>query len=139
MLTGNGTTTQSKTYSYSDKNLSDGKYYYRLRQMDYDGTSSYSKTAEVNVSSPITYELSQNYPNPFNPSTSIQFTIPEAGFVTLKVYNMLGQEIRSLVSGIKEAGSHTIQFNADNLNSGLYLYKIEAGSFTQVRKMTLLK
>jgi hypothetical protein len=136
---GNGTTTQSKAYSYSDKNLSNGTYYYRLKQMDYDGTFSYSKTAEVNVNTPAVYELSQNYPNPFNPSTSIQFTVPESGFVTLKVYNMLGQEVRSLVNGIKEAGSHTIKFNADDLNSGLYLYKIEAGSFTQVRKMTLLK
>ena len=90
-------------------------------------------------SPPKEYELAQNFPNPFNPATTIRFTIPEAGNVKLKVYNLLGQEVKTLVNEYREAGAYTINFDASNLNSGMYIYKIEAGSFTQTRKMTLIK
>jgi hypothetical protein len=136
---GNGTTLEAKAYSFTDKNLANGKFSYRLKQMDFNGTFAYSREVEVIVSSPLTYELSQNYPNPFNPATTISFALPQAGNVKLAVYNMLGQEVRTLVNGHKEAGNHTVTFNAENLNSGLYFYKIESGNFSLVRKMTLLK
>jgi hypothetical protein len=136
---GKGTTAQSSAYSYTDKSVTSGKFSYRLKQVDFDGTYSYSQEVEVNLSTPVSFELNQNYPNPFNPSTTISFALPQASNVTLKVYNMLGQEVRTILNDFREAGKHTVVFNADNLNSGLYLYKIEAGNFTQVRKMTLLK
>jgi hypothetical protein len=139
VVQGKGTTTQNSSYSYTDKSVTSGKYSYRLKQVDFDGTYSYSQETEVNLSAPVIFELNQNYPNPFNPSTTISFSLPQASNVTLKVYNMLGQEVRSLLNEFKEAGKHNVVFNADKLNSGLYLYKIEAGNFTQVRKMTLLK
>lgn len=88
---------------------------------------------------PTDYILEQNYPNPFNPSTTIRFSLPKDGFVSLKVFNLLGQEVASLVNEIKTAGNHNINFNASNLSSGVYLYKLNAGSFTSVKKLTLLK
>ena len=88
---------------------------------------------------PNEFELSQNYPNPFNPSTTIRFNLPEASIVKLTIFNILGQEIRTLVNEFKESGANTINFDASDLNSGIYIYKIEAGNFVQTRKMTLLK
>ena len=83
--------------------------------------------------------LSQNYPNPFNPSTTMEFTLPKSEFVTLKVYNVLGEEIKTLVNNKLQAGNHTYEFDGSNLASGVYLYRIEAGEFQQVRKMVLIK
>ncbi len=88
---------------------------------------------------PESYSLSQNYPNPFNPSTSIEYTIPEAGLVKLSVYNILGQEVASLVNGLKNAGTHSVTFDASELTSGVYIYRLEAGSNIMTHKMTLLK
>ncbi len=85
------------------------------------------------------YNLSQNYPNPFNPSTTIKYSIPQASNVKLTVYNSLGQKIAELVNGSNEAGNHTVNFNASNLSSGMYFYKIEASGFSEVKKMILLK
>jgi hypothetical protein len=85
------------------------------------------------------FELSQNYPNPFNPSTTMEFTLPKSEFVTLKVYNVLGEEIKTLVNNKLQAGNHTYEFDGSNLASGVYLYRIEAGEFQQVRKMVLIK
>ncbi len=139
LLKVNGTTTEAKNYSYSDNNLVTGNYSYRLKQVDFNGTYEYSKVVEVEVVTPNNFELSQNYPNPFNPTTSIKFNIPEAGNVKLAVYNLLGQEVKTLVNGFRTAGAYTVNFDASNLSSGIYLYKIEMNNFTQVRKMTLLK
>ncbi|MGQ9798544.1 MAG: T9SS type A sorting domain-containing protein, partial [Ignavibacterium sp.] len=136
---GAGTTTENRTYNFSDKNLTEGKYLYRLKQVDFNGTFEYSNIIEVDVVSPAKFELAQNYPNPFNPNTSISFTIPQSGNVKLSVYNLLGQEITTLVNEYKEAGTHNIQFNAANLNSGVYLYKLESNGLTLTKKMTLLK
>ena len=136
---GYGTTTENKTYSFVDGNLASGNYTYRLKQIDFDGSFSFSDEVNVDVSNPIQFELSQNYPNPFNPSTTISFTIPQSSMVTLKVYNALGQEMKTIVSQNLEAGQHSITFEASDLNSGIYFYKLEAGNFVEVRKMTLLK
>ncbi|MCA2005105.1 MAG: T9SS type A sorting domain-containing protein, partial [Ignavibacterium sp.] len=126
-------------YVFSDKNLNRGKYQYRLKQIDFDGTFEYSKTVEVEIVSPSKFELTQNYPNPFNPTTSISFTIPQAGNVKLAVYNLLGQEVAVLVNEFRDAGTYDVEFNASNLNSGVYLYKLEANGSTFTKKMTLLK
>lgn len=138
-VAGSGTTTENRSYSFSDKNLTKGKYQYRLRQVDFDGTYEYSKTVEVDVVSPSKFELAQNYPNPFNPTTSISFTIPQSGNVKLSVYNLLGQEISTLINEYREAGTYDVEFNAVNLNSGVYLYKLESNGLTLTKKMTLLK
>lgn len=136
---GFGTTTEPKSYSFSDNNLASGNYSYRLKQVDFDGSYKYSNTVEVEVNSVSEFSLSQNYPNPFNPSTQINFSIPKDEYVILKVYNSLGQEIADLFNGIAKAGSHEIIFNGSNLSSGIYYYRIEAGENTSVKKMILMK
>ena len=93
----------------------------------------------IHTTTAYSFQLYQNYPNPFNPSTTINYDLPEAANVKLIIYNILGQEVKTLLNAFKEAGVHTVNFNASELNSGLYIYKIEAGSFTQTRKMTLIK
>jgi len=138
-VNGNGNSNSPKSYFYEDKNLTAGKYLYRLKQIDNDGQFEYSKIIEVDLGASKKFELSQNYPNPFNPVTTIRFNLPEAGFVKLTLFNVLGQQIRSLVNDFKEAGVHTINLDASDLNSGIYIYKIESGLFTETRKMTLLK
>ncbi|MCW8817567.1 MAG: T9SS type A sorting domain-containing protein, partial [Ignavibacteriaceae bacterium] len=136
---GHGTTTESKSYNFIDANLSSGSYTYRLKQIDFNGTFSYSNEVDANVTVPNRFELVQNYPNPFNPSTTIQFALPQSSFVTLKVYNALSQEVCTLVNGFTESGIHSINFDASNLNSGIYFYKLDAGKYSDVRKMTLIK
>jgi len=145
-VNGNGNSNSPKDYSFVDDNLpagrqgvSTGKYSYRLKQIDNDGQFEYSKTIEVDMNGVKKFELTQNYPNPFNPTTTISYILPQAGLVRLTLYNILGQEIRTLVNEVKEAGTHSINFNASDLNSGVYVYKIESGSFTQTKKMTLVK
>ncbi len=88
---------------------------------------------------PNEYSLYQNYPNPFNPSTTITYELPKASFVTLKVFDMLGREIKSLVNGYKSQGKYSVNFNASNLASGVYFYKIESGEYSSIKKMLLLK
>jgi len=139
-VNGNGNSNSPKEYSFIDNNTAGGnKYQYRLKQIDNDGRYEYSKIVEVNLGAPKKFELSQNYPNPFNPTTTISYNITEPSIVKLTIYNLLGQEIKTLVNEFKEAGVHTVNFNASELNSGLYIYKLQAGTFTQTRKMTLLK
>ena len=136
---GHGTTTDVQTYSYVDSKVASGNYTYRLKQIDFNGTFEYSDEVAVEVTSPLEYTLEQNYPNPFNPSTVIKYAIPEGGFVTLDVYNLLGEKVASLVNGVQEAGRYEINFDASNLASGIYVYSIKSGSFTSVKKMLLMK
>lgn len=138
-VNGSGTTTKIKSYSYKDENLAAGKYLYRLKQIDLDGTFEYSNIIEAEVLSPSEFILEQNYPNPFNPNTRIQFAIGSKQFVSLKIFNSLGEEVASLVNEEKSAGFYKIDFNASHLSSGIYYYKIIAGDFVQTRKMILIK
>ncbi len=135
---GNGSTTSKSVYTYVDNNVSSGKYYYRLKQIDFDGSFSYSPVVNADLNH-LSYELSQNYPNPFNPATSISYSVPEKSVVSLEIFNTLGQKIKTLVNETKETGKYTVRFSADNLPSGMYLYKLSAGKFTQSRKMLLVK
>lgn len=139
-VNGNGTTTETKSYSYKDENLSSGKYQYRLKQIDFDGTFEYSNIVEAEILPPLNFSLDQNYPNPFNPSTNIQYTIPSRQFVSLKIFNPLGEEIETLVNEYQEAGVHSkLYIVHSTLPSGVYLYQLKAGEFIQTRKMILLK
>ncbi len=136
---GFGTTTEPKSYSFADKNLDNGTYTYRLKQVDFDGTSAYSNEVEVNVTSASVFGLAQNYPNPFNPVTDIRYSIPQRNNVMIKVYDMLGKEVATLVNEVKDQGTYTVSFDASDLASGIYLYSLQSGSFVETRKMTLLK
>jgi len=138
---GNGTTSEITTYQFFN-DLSDldnsVKLQYRLKQIDFNGVYSYSDIVEIEFS-PENYSLSQNYPNPFNPSTSISFTIIKSTFVTLKIFNILGNEITTLVNQVMPGGKHKIKFDANNLPSGVYLYTLKAGDFVDTKKMLLMK
>ena len=136
---GYGNSYSPKSYSFTDNSISSGKLSYRLKQIDNDGSFSYSKTIDVDLGAPKKFELTQNFPNPFNPNTAIRFSLPETGNVKLTVFNMLGQEVAVLINGMTESGTHIINFDAEGLNSGIYIYRIESGSFNEVRKMTLIK
>jgi hypothetical protein len=137
---GHGTITEPSTYAYKDKISGQftGRMLYRLKQTDYDGTFSFSSNIEVNAAGKG-FELYQNYPNPFNPSTSIGYSLPEAGFVTLKVYDILGSEAACLVNEYKQAGHYTVNFDASGLSGGVYFYSLISGKSNTVRKMTLQK
>ena len=135
---GYGTTTETKSYSYTTS-VSALKQFYRLKQVDFDGTFEYSSTVEVNGVTPTDFALKQNYPNPFNPTTKIGFTLPIESNVKITVYNLIGQKVTDIVNSKFAAGNHSVDFRASNLSSGIYFYKIEAGSFTSVKKMQLMK
>ena len=136
---GKGTTTEIQSYSYSDEQLPVGKYSYRLKQVDFLGTYEYSNPINVDINSLDEFVLDQNYPNPFNPSTMISFNLPQNAFVTLKVYDVLGNEVVTLVNEEKPAGSYEVEFNADGLASGMYLYTLQTDSYIETKKMILMK
>lgn len=138
-VNGQGTTTEPVFYNFNDNSQVAGVVYYRLKQVDYDGTYTYSNVVEVNSGAPSSYSLADNYPNPFNPSTKISYTIPEKGFVSVKVYDVLGKEVANLVNNVQDAGSYEINFNASNLSSGIYIYSLQSGDFTTTKKMMLMK
>jgi hypothetical protein len=136
---GYGTTSESKNYNFIISDLPSQKTYYRLKQVDFDGTFEYSSSVEVDGVTPAEFSLKQNYPNPFNPTTKIGFTLPSESNVKISIYNLIGQKITEIVNSRFNAGNYSVDFNAADLSSGIYLYKIEAGSFTSVKKMQLMK
>ena len=160
---GNGTTTQPHTYIFSYEQNVSGSYLYRLKQIDFDGTFMFSQVVEVEVPVPEEIKLEQNYPNPFNPSTKIKFTIPsviatplerrkQSQFISLKVYDVLGNEIATLVDEEKPAGSYEVEFNihsdeGQNIPSGVYFYQLiirgseinSEQTIIQTKKMILMK
>jgi len=138
-INGSGTTTETRSYSFEDENLSAGTYQYRLKQIDMDGTFEYLSEAEAEISSLKDFSLEQNYPNPFNPTTIIRYSIPSEEFVSLVIYNLIGEQLFTLVDEVKQAGVYEINFDASRLASGTYIYRIEAGVFNMVEKMILIK
>ncbi len=139
-IEGKGTTSEPQEYFYNDKlsGYESLRFYYRLKQIDFDGSFKYSDIVEVDVA-PSKFSLSQNYPNPFNPMTIISYQLPINSFVTINVYNVLGNEVATLVSERKSAGKYEVNFDASNLGSGVYFYTLRAENFSQTRKMVLLK
>lgn len=142
---GFGTTTERRAYSFVDKNVSTGYYNYRLKQIDFDGTFAYSDEVGVEVDfTPSNYELFQNYPNPFNPTTTIQFQVPQAGNVSIVIFDMLGQVVKELFADNVQAGNYSVDWNGLNsagqkMSSGSYIYRMTAGEFVQSKEMILLK
>ena len=141
---GNGTTTSSHGYTFADKQLQPGSYSYRLKQIDFNGKYEFSKVIDVQIVHGLSYALEQNYPNPFNPETAIKYTIPQAGRVTIQVYDVTGKEVVTLVNNEMQAGSYETQwFGRDNrgysVSTGVYILKMASGSFTSARKIMYLK
>ena len=123
-----------------------GDRYYRLRQMDTDGSVHYSDPLKVDLATgvdeattPTAYELSQNHPNPFNPVTTIEFAVPQEETVTLTVFTPLGQVVSTLVNERKAAGRYTVKVDGSNWSSGVYLYRLQAGQFVATRKLVLTR
>ena len=139
-VNGSGTSNAPVNYSFTDKNLTSGKYKYRLKQIDFNGNFQYYELPEeVSIGVPDKYSLEQNYPNPFNPVTNLEFGISELGLVKLKIYDVTGREVVTLVNEIKEPGYYKIKFKAGNLASGVYFYRMTAGDFSAVKKFIVLK
>jgi hypothetical protein len=138
---GNGTSSDPKSYSFIDKNVSAGRFSYRLKQIDFDGSFKYSNEVAADVAAPDKFSLAQNYPNPFNPSTKIEFNLPESGNVTLTIYNILGKEVASLMNEKKNAGSYSVTFNPrpDKISSGIYFYVLKFKGMQLSHKMIFLK
>lgn len=134
-----GNSSVPTNYSFADNNLVSGKYSYRLKMIDNDGTFEYSKVVEAEISAPTEYTLSQNYPNPFNPTTKIDYSIPEATNVKILIYSVTGELVSELVNEYQSAGKYTVEFDASNLASGTYIYRIMANNYVETKKMILLK
>ncbi|MBI2416826.1 MAG: T9SS type A sorting domain-containing protein [Ignavibacteriales bacterium] len=143
-IAGNGTSNMRHNYSTLDNTEYNSGVYFRLKQVDLDGSVKYSQSVFVDMRTNLTFALDQNYPNPFNPSTSVSFTVPVKSNVTVEVFDAIGQRVNQLAGGAFEAGTHKLSFNGSSLNSGIYFVRINAAgenglSFNSVRKMMLLK
>lgn len=136
---GQGTITERYNYIFRDEISKPGIYSYRLKQVDFDGSFTYSQIVEVNISSPTEFVLYQNFPNPFNPSTTIKFSLPLKSNVEISVFNSLGEKVDEAFNGELEEGYHEIDFNATGLPSGVYLYQLKTTDNVSVKKMLLLK
>ena len=138
---GNGNSNSPKKYSYSDNIVKSGKFKYRLKQINNNGSFTYSEEIEVIVSIPVEFKLYQNYPNPFNPTTTISFTLHEAGLTTLKIYNAIGEEVIKLIDNeyLETGEYHKREFDARRFASGMYIAKLQSGNKIQIIKMMLLK
>ncbi len=143
-IKGQGTSSANTQYSLRDKDLKPGSYEYRLKQSDLNGDFSFSNTVKVEVGLPDEFALYQNYPNPFNPVTTITYAVPGGGAfgsvnVELRIYDALGNEMKTLVNGTKEPGVYKTELDCSNLASGIYFYRMTAGKFTAIRKFVVMK
>ncbi|MFO7525594.1 MAG: S8 family serine peptidase [Ignavibacteriaceae bacterium] len=136
---GNGTSTNRLTYNFTDTDLKESRYYYRLKQIDFDGTFEYSPEVMVDIPALADYILHQNYPNPFNPSTKIRFTVPERSFVKITLHDVLGREIQILFNEVSDRGTKELELDGTSLSSGNYIIRMTAGKFQKTQKITLLK
>ena len=144
-ISGHGTTLIPQYYSYLDQNVASGIWSYRLKQVDRDGTAHFTEPVCITVGPgkgdivPAQFGLGQNYPNPFNPSTEVRYQLPVVGHVRLVVYDLLGRALATLVNEVKSPGNYTVAFDASNLASGLYLYRLETGKFVDTKRMVVAK
>lgn len=146
-IPGHGTTIDPHWYSYIDSATTPGEWRYRLKQIDLDGMIHYSDPVEITVltsvdetGEPAAFKLSQNYPNPFNPSTEIRFSVPTTGWTTLSVFNVLGEKVATLFDRVAEAGrAYHVRFNAEQLASGVYIYRLTSGTHTTAKRMMLIR
>jgi len=138
-VNGKGTTAEAFRYTYVDSKVATGTYTYRLKQIDFNGSFEYSGEISVEIIKPLEFVLEQNFPNPFNPNTLIKYSIPQDGFVSLKVYNLLGETVKTIVNRVQEAGRYEINFDASGLSSGIYVYNLKSGKLNSVKKMLLMK
>jgi GH25 family lysozyme M1 (1,4-beta-N-acetylmuramidase) len=144
-VAGSGTSNSPHKYFYTDQELSLGKYAYRLKQIDRDGAFEYYGNVEVIIDAPKNFSLEQNYPNPFNPTTTIRYVLPQNSNVKIEIFNTLGQQVVTLVSGEMNAGIQQVQWNAGNVASGIYFYRLNATPeeggkpFVEVKKMQVIK
>jgi hypothetical protein len=137
---GSGTVNEEKYYSFTDKELNTAKYSYRLKQIDYSGAVEYlNLNNSVIIGKPVEFGISQNYPNPSNPNAKIDFQIPQNSVVQLKIYDISGKEVGTIISGYLEAGYHTAEFDGTNLASGVYFYRISSENFSKTMKLILVK
>ena len=137
---GGGNRSSPQEYSFTDELIfSHGKYLYRLRQIDMNGTLKYSKELEVYFELPRELSLKQNFPNPFNPSTEIYFSIPEPGYTQLTVYNVAGEKVATLLNQLIPSGTYQITFDAAGISSGIYFYFLKSGNFLSVKKMMVMR
>jgi hypothetical protein len=144
IVEGKGNTNTITEYSFTDRNLQTGKYNYRLKQADYNGNFEYHNLNNiVEVGVPDKFEISQNYPNPFNPTTKIDYQLPFDSKVDIRLYDVTGREVKTLVNEISKAGYYTLEVNANQLSSGIYFYRIISKSiakdFVMTKKMMLIK
>ncbi len=145
-IPGHGTTLEPQHYAYTDVTATPGEWWYRLKQIDLDGTVHYTDGVQVNVLTdvveqglPASTSLLQNYPNPFNPSTTIKFALAQPGQTTLRIFDVLGKEVATLVNEMKIGGQHSVEWTPTNLSSGLYYYRLESGGYVAMKKFLLLK
>ncbi len=139
-VAGSGTSSTPKRYRFVDQDLAPGRYVYQIVQIDYDGTRTLTQSVEVEVGqTPAQFVLGPNYPNPFNPLTTIRYGLPQVGKVRLAIYDLLGREVAVLVNGEQSGGWKEVEWNASTVPSGVYLYRLSAGEFTQTRRLVLLR
>jgi hypothetical protein len=143
-VSGSGTTTENKSYSYTVDKMFNSKSYFRLKQIDYDGTFKIYDAVEVDALLPNLYDMTQNFPNPFNPSTTISFSLPVDANIKITVFNSLGEKIHEITEASFSSGIHNVSFNADEFSSGIYYYKMQANgidgtTFSSVKKMIVMK
>ena len=143
-VTGAGNSNSPKNYSFMDQPTDGTKFSYRLKQIDYDGNYKYYDAITITLTESQTAELMQNSPNPFNPSTAIRFFVPNNSFVSIKIYDMLGKEVTTLINGQTNAGYHIVYWAGkdkfgNDVSSGVYLYRLTAGSFNETKKMLMMK
>jgi hypothetical protein len=145
-IAGNGTTIKSHSYACLDSTAAGGRWHYRLKQIDLNGAIRFGPEVTVNVpiaaeqgSMPNAFALHQNYPNPFNPSTTLRYDVPTPSHVTLRVYNVLGQVVATLVDEQQQPGYKSIEFTTGRIASGVYYYRLVAGSFVATKQMVVVK
>jgi len=138
-IPGAGVSQKVHNYSYTDNVRAPGRFYYRLKQINSDGSCSYSKAVQIVLSAPAFFELEQNYPNPCNSSTTIQFVLPASGYVSLVLFDVTGKKVQMLVDDLMQSGSHAARFDAVDHPSGVYYYVMHVSGFQEMKKLIVLR